>query len=175
MNLKNQNILAKLHLWCILDKSECCCCHLAQGNFSLCILMLENTSVIYAQWNCTSSLLNSHNDLLASIWSILRYFDFLLTSKCGDHLILSGQSQKLIELLGLLLKNFLRSFNMAIDCRWIIVLKIYLVAGIAFVITMMQLTSYKCVAWLIPHLIVKSSALVELTLVVWWTVLVIIS
>ena len=117
-----------------------------------------------------SSLLNSHDDLLGSIWSILRYFDSLLTSKCGDHLMLSGQSQKLIELLGLLLKNFLRSFNMVINCswyEWIVVLKIHLVAAIASVIAMMQLTSCKYVALLIPHLIVKSLALVELILVVW--------
>jgi len=32
-----------------------------------------------------SSLLNSHDDLLGSIWSILKYFDSLLTSKCGDY------------------------------------------------------------------------------------------
>jgi len=64
--------------------------------------MLKNTFAIYVQWNCTLFfLLNSHNNLLGSI-------GLLLTSKCGDHLILSGQSPKLIELLGLLLKNFFK-------------------------------------------------------------------
>jgi len=46
---------------------------------------------------------------------ILRHFDSLSTNKCGDYLMLSGQSQKLIELLGFLLKNFLKSFNIAIE------------------------------------------------------------
>ena len=65
----------------------------------------------------SSFLLNFHNDLLESIEPILRYFDSLSTNECGDYLILSKQSQKLIKLLGFLLKNFLKSFNMTIECN----------------------------------------------------------
>ena len=71
--------------------------------------MLENTSSIYVQWNCTLFfLLNSHDNLLGSM-------ELLLTSKYGDHLILSGQFLKLIELLGLLLKNLLRFFDLVME------------------------------------------------------------
>jgi len=91
----------------------------------------------------SSFLLNFHNDLLGSMGLILRYFDSLSTNKCGDYLMLSEQSQKLIKLLGFLLKNFLRSFNIAIECNWYgcnwygstDISKIHLAARIASVMT----------------------------------------
>jgi len=42
-------------------------------------------------------------------------FDSLLTITCGDHLMLSGKSQNEIELLGFLLKNSLRFFDIMIE------------------------------------------------------------
>jgi len=59
-------------------------------------------------------LLNSYNDLLGKIESIL-YFVSLSTTIYEDHFMLFGQFQNLMILLGSLLKNFFRSFNMIIE------------------------------------------------------------
>jgi len=48
----------------------------------------------------SSFLLNSQNVLLGKIELVLMYFNSLLTITCGDHLMLLGQSQNKIELLG---------------------------------------------------------------------------
>ena len=55
------------------------------------------------------------------------------------------------------------------------ILKICLAIWITSV--MMTILVMPCIwdAWLIPHLIAKSSALVDNTFIVWWTVLVMIS
>jgi len=90
----------------------------------------------------SSFLLNSYDNKYGLI---LKHLDSLSTSKCGDYSTLSRQSTELLELL---LKNFSRFFDIAIEYnwyRWIIVLKICLTAGIASVIPMMCLMSYKCV------------------------------
>ena len=47
-----------------------------------------------------------------------RYFDFLSTNKYEDHLILSEQSQKVIGSLEFLLKKYLRSLDIIIECSW---------------------------------------------------------
>lgn len=116
-----------------------------------------------------SFLLDSHDDLLRNVRSILRCFVSLSTNKCGDHLMLSEQSQNSITLLRFLLKNFFRSLDIAIECnwyRWINILKIYLAVRIASVIMIIWSISNKWTVWLILHLIAKSSVSVELTLVV---------
>ena len=54
-------------------------------------------------------------------------------------------------LLGFLLKNFFRSFNIIIECNWygwIDILKIYLATEIVYVIMIMWLTSSKWIALL---------------------------
>jgi len=122
--MKNQNVSAKLYLWYMLN-----ICHL---------YMMESHS---------SFLLNSYDDLLESMGLILRYFDSLSTSKYRDHFTLPRQFQKSIELLGLFLKNFLRSFNIAMEYnwyKWIVISKICLAAKI---VSIMWLTSCKCVWW----------------------------
>ena len=62
----------------------------------------------------SSFLLNSQNVLLGKIELVLMYFNSLLTITCGDYLMLLGQSQNEIELLGFLLKNSLRFSNIVI-------------------------------------------------------------
>jgi len=97
----------------------------------------------------SSFLLNSYDDLLGSMGSILGHFDSLLTNKCGNYMILSRQFQKSIELLKSLLKNFLRSFNIVMECnwyKWTDILKIFLAAGIASVMIIIWVTSCKCIA-----------------------------
>ena len=65
-----------------------------------------------------SFLLNSHDILLGRTGPTLRYFDFLSTNKYEDHLILSEQSQKVIGSLEFLLKKYLRSLDIIIECSW---------------------------------------------------------
>ena len=66
----------------------------------------------------SSFLLNSHDDLLGKTRSILRCFIFLSTTIYRDYFILSEQFQNLIILLRSLLKDFFRSFNMAMEYNW---------------------------------------------------------
>ena len=123
-------------------------------------------------------LLNSQDDLLGKTGSICRHFNSLSTKVYGDYLILSGQSQKSIELLGFLLKNSLRFFNIAMEYNWygyMDVLKICFRARMTFVITTMYLTFCEWIIQLIPHLMVKSSTSVEVIFIMWWTDLAIIS
>jgi len=142
------------------------------GMLSLLFILRNSLSLYSDAWkyicylhkieSYSSFLLNSYNNKYRLI---SRHLDSLSTSKCEDHLILSVQ---LTELLELLLKNFLRFFNIVIECnwyRWIIILKICLIARIASVIPIIWLMSCKYVTWLIPYLVVKSSALIKLTLV----------
>ena len=53
--------------------------------------------------------------------------------------------------------------------------KIYLVVGIISVIRIICITSCIWVTWLILYLIAKSSALVNIIFIRWWTVLVMMS
>ena len=83
-------------------------------------------------------------------------------------------SQKVIELLLLVRKIFLSSLKMTAECiwnKWIAELNIFFVAWIEFIITMIFEITGKFTAWLMPHLVVKSSALVEVMLTAWWIVL----
>ena len=87
------------------------------------------------------------------------YFNSLLTFGYRDHLILSGQFQKDIELLEFFLKNFLRFFNIVIKWswyKWTEVLKICFVARIASVITIILEMSCSFIAWSILYLTVKT-------------------
>ena len=61
----------------------------------------------------SSFLLNFYDDLLGNIGLILSYFNSLLTSRWKDYLMFSGQSQKMMELSEFIVKNSLRSFNIA--------------------------------------------------------------
>ena len=75
-----------------------------------------------------------------------------------------GQSQKVMEFLGFFEKKALRSWEMAIECSWNgwhDVSKIFWAAGMASVTTTMFVMSLIWTAWLIPHLMVKSSASVD--------------
>ena len=75
-----------------------------------------------------SFLLNSHDNFQGRIGSIWSCFDSLSTIRCGDHLMLLRQSQKLIELFEFFLKRALRSFDMVIEWRWMFESNIFLVA-----------------------------------------------
>ena len=84
-------------------------------------------------------------------------------------------SQNLIELFILAMKNFSSSLEIAANCnwyRWVIESKIFFTAWIESVMTMIFEIPSKLTAWLMPHLMANSSALVEVTLVVWWIVLI---
>ena len=63
-------------------------------------------------------LLTSHNVLLDRTENILYNFDSLLTSRYRGYLSLLGQSQKGIELLLFLSKNFLRLLDIVMECKW---------------------------------------------------------
>jgi len=63
-------------------------------------------------------LLTFHDVLLGRTESILYNFDSLLTSRYRGHLSLLEQSQKVIELLLFLLKNFLRLLDIVMECKW---------------------------------------------------------
>jgi len=83
-------------------------------------------------------LLNFYDNLIGNIESILRYFNSLSTSKWGDHLILSEQSQNVMELSEFIVKNSLRFFNIVIEWSWYgwtDESKICLATGIALVMT----------------------------------------
>jgi len=124
------------------------------------LLMMESYSFF---------LLNSQDDLLGKTGSISRHFDSLSTKVCEDHLILSKQSQKSIELLGFLLKNSFRFFNIAMEYNWyryMNVLKICFRARMISVITTMHSTFCEWIMQLISHLIVKSSTSVEVTFII---------
>ena len=74
-----------------------------------------------------------------------------------------------------LLKKALRSWDTIIECSWKEWLdkpKMCLVAKIASIITMIYPAFGTWTAKLIPHLIEKSSILVEVAFIVWWIVLI---
>jgi len=66
----------------------------------------------------SSFLLKSHDDLYGKIESILNYLVSLFTAEWRGHLVLLEQSQNTIELLELLLKKALRSWDIIIKCNW---------------------------------------------------------
>jgi len=67
----------------------------------------------------SSFLLKSYDDLHEKIVLILNHLVSLPTAEWRGHLVLLlGQSQKAIELLELLLKKALRSWETTMDCSW---------------------------------------------------------
>ena len=122
----------------------------------------------------SSFSLKSHDNLHGKIGLILNCLVSLSTAEWRGHLVLLGQFQKVIELLELLLKKALRSWEIAMDCSWYgweDESKMYLVAWMASVMTMIHSMLGTCTAWFIPHLIENSSASVEVTLTAWWIAL----
>ena len=118
----------------------------------------------------SSFQLNSHEDLQGRVSSIWSHFDFLLTKIWGDHLMLLGQSQNSIGLFEFFLKNTLSSFEIAIECScwgWMFKPNIFLAAGLASVTTTMHNISCSWEAWLLSHLIAKSSASDKITFIAW--------
>jgi len=105
----------------------------------------------------------------------LKAFESLLTTLCRFQLSQLGYSQNSIKLFWLLVKNWQKSLSMATAWTW----KgcndesnIFLTTWIELVMTMILETFSLLEAWLILHLIAKSSALVLMTKVVWWRVLI---
>ena len=126
----------------------------------------------------SSFLLKSHKDLHGKIKLIFNCLVSLLTAEWGGHLSLLGQSQNAMELLELLLKKALKSWDMVIECswkKWVDESKIYLVARMASVITIICSVFKIWTAWLISHLIKNNSASVEwkwhssYSELFWWT------
>ena len=122
----------------------------------------------------SSFLLKSHENLHRNIGSVLSCLISLSTAKWGGYLLLLEQFQNEIVLLEFLLKKALRSWDTAMKCswkRWLDKSKICFAAGIASVIIMICLTFRTWIAKLIPHLIERSSTLMEIIFIVWWIVL----
>ena len=105
----------------------------------------------------------------------LKAFESLSTTLYRFQLSRLGHSQNSIKLFWLLTKNWWKLLSMATVWTW----KgcdnesnIFLAAWMELVIIMILETFFLLEAWLIPHLIAKSSASVLVTKVMWWRVLI---
>ena len=121
-------------------------------------------------------LLNSQEFLTGK--SRMRLNDLVSISTCwwGFHLLLLRHSQNLIMFSWWQLKKTLRLLRMRATCfwsRWDNGLNIFLTMWIELVTIMILETYWRCVAWLIPHLMAKNSASVLVMLTAWWSVLII--
>ena len=104
--------------------------------------------------------LNNFKSLSADLWSL--------------HLSWLGHSQNSIWFPWQVVKNYPSSLRMAdmwIWYGWNLVSNIFLAAWMELVMTMILEMFSLLQAWLIPHLIAKSSASVLVTKAAWWTVL----
>ena len=119
-------------------------------------------------------LLKFYNNLHRKVGKRLNFFISLLTMSWRCHFWLLGQSQNSMRLLLPFLRNSLSSCEIEADCVWYRYddeLKIPLAVWMKSVIMKIQFTLGRQVAWLILHLIVKSSALVDVTFTTWHIVL----
>ena len=120
-------------------------------------------------------LLKSHEFLYGRRGIRLNILVSLSTSLWRRHLRRLGHSQNSMELLMWWLKKLRRSDRIAADWTrkgWTEGLKILLTAWIESVMTMILEILLMCIAWLIPHLMVNSSASVLVILIAWWIVLI---
>jgi len=121
-------------------------------------------------------LQKSQDDLLGRMGEKLNFLVSLSTKKCGVNFCLLGQSQKSMWLLLSFLKKSLSSQEIAVEWIWYEYIdesKIFLATCKESVTTTMCLMLGILLAWLILHLIAKSSASVEVMLTAWWIVLMI--
>ena len=119
-------------------------------------------------------LLKSQDNLQGKIGVKLNCFISLLIAVWRPQLQQLGQSQSLMELLLLCLKNFLSSQEIVAELAWYgwgKESKILLAAWIESVIKMMWLMLNCWVAWFIPYCKVKISTSVEVILTAWWIIL----
>ena len=115
-------------------------------------------------------LQKSQDDLLGRMGEKLNFLVFLFTKKCGVHFYLLEQFQKSIWLLLSFLKKSLSFQEIAVEWIWYRYIdesKIFLATCKKSVMITICLMLGMLLAWLIPYLIAKSSALVEVILTTW--------